>query len=48
MGIQWMVCWWVLVVELHPQLNNIGHPVDGALVGAGFIVALSDQFILIT
>ncbi len=22
-------------VEVHPQLSNIGHPVDGALVGAG-------------
>jgi hypothetical protein len=22
-------------VELHPQLSNDGHPVDGALVGAG-------------
>jgi hypothetical protein len=22
-------------VELHPQLNNKGHPLDGALVGAG-------------
>jgi hypothetical protein len=22
-------------VEIHPQLSNNGHPVDGALVGAG-------------
>jgi hypothetical protein len=22
-------------VEIHPQLSNKGHPVDGALVGAG-------------
>jgi hypothetical protein len=22
-------------VEVHPQLSNNGHPVDGALVGAG-------------
>ncbi len=22
-------------VEVHPQLNNNGHPVDGALMGAG-------------
>jgi len=22
-------------VEVHPQLSNKGHPVDGALVGAG-------------
>jgi hypothetical protein len=22
-------------VELHPQVHNNGHPVDGALVGAG-------------
>ncbi len=22
-------------VEVHPQLSNTGHPVDGALVGAG-------------
>jgi hypothetical protein len=22
-------------VELHPQLSNDGHPVDGALLGAG-------------
>ncbi len=22
-------------VEVHPQLRNIGHPVDGLLVGAG-------------
>jgi hypothetical protein len=22
-------------VEVHPQLNHNGHPVDGALVGAG-------------
>jgi hypothetical protein len=22
-------------VELHPQMNNNGHPMDGALVGAG-------------
>jgi hypothetical protein len=22
-------------VEIHPQLNNIEHPVDGVLVGAG-------------
>jgi hypothetical protein len=22
-------------VELHPQLSNDGHPVDGALAGAG-------------
>jgi hypothetical protein len=26
-------------VELHPQLSNNGHPVDGALVGAAFTVA---------
>jgi hypothetical protein len=23
-------------VEVHPELSNNGHPVDGALVGAGF------------
>ncbi len=22
-------------VQVHPQLSNMGHPVDGALVGAG-------------
>jgi hypothetical protein len=27
-------------VEVHPQLSNNRHPVDGALVGAGFIVTL--------
>jgi len=25
-------------VEVHPQLSNSGHPVDGALVGAGSMV----------
>jgi hypothetical protein len=24
-------------VEVHPQLNNNGHPMDGALVGAGLL-----------
>jgi hypothetical protein len=24
-------------VEVHPQLSNNGHPVDGALVGAGSV-----------
>jgi hypothetical protein len=24
-------------VEVHPQLSNNGHPVDGALVGAGLL-----------
>jgi hypothetical protein len=23
------------LVEVHPQLNNDGHPMDGALMGAG-------------
>jgi len=26
-------------VEVHPQLSNNRHPVDGALVGCWFIVA---------
>jgi hypothetical protein len=26
--------------EVHPQLSNDGHPVDGALVGCWFTVAL--------
>jgi hypothetical protein len=26
-------------VEVHPQLSNNGHPMDGVLVGAGFTVA---------
>jgi hypothetical protein len=30
-------------VEVHPQLSNNGHPVDGALVGASFIVALQSS-----
>jgi hypothetical protein len=25
--------------EVHPQLGNNGHPVDGVLVGAGSVVA---------
>jgi hypothetical protein len=25
----------VNLVEVHPKLSNIGHPVDGALAGAG-------------
>jgi len=25
-------------VEVHPQLSNNGHPVDGALVGAGSLL----------
>jgi hypothetical protein len=29
-------------VEVHPHLSNSGHPVDGALVGAGFTVALKE------
>jgi hypothetical protein len=24
-------------IEVHPQLSNNGHPVDGALVGAGSV-----------
>jgi len=28
-------------VEVHPQLSNDGHPVDGALVGAGSLWPLS-------
>jgi hypothetical protein len=24
-------------VEVHPELSNNGHPVDGALVGAGSV-----------
>jgi hypothetical protein len=30
-------------LEVHPQLNNNGHPMDGALVGAGFTVAKVNQ-----
>jgi hypothetical protein len=30
-------------VEIHPQLSNIRHPVDGALVGAGFTVAVNNM-----
>jgi hypothetical protein len=30
-------------VEVHPQLSNNGHPVDGVLVGASFIVALQSS-----
>jgi hypothetical protein len=25
-------------VEVHPQLSNSGHPVDGVLVSAGFTI----------
>jgi len=25
----------IISVEVHPQLSNNGHPVDGTLVGAG-------------
>jgi len=25
-------------VEIHPQLSHKGHPVDGVLVGAGWMV----------
>jgi hypothetical protein len=25
----------ITIVEVHPQLSNKGHPVDGVLVGAG-------------
>ncbi len=28
-------------VEVHPQLSHNGHPVDGAVVGAGFRVPSS-------
>jgi hypothetical protein len=27
-------------VEVHPQLSNNGHPLDGALVGAGSLWAV--------
>jgi hypothetical protein len=26
---------YINLVEVHPQLNNNGHPVDGALMGVG-------------
>jgi hypothetical protein len=26
------------LVEIHPQLSHNGHPVDGALVGAGSLL----------
>jgi hypothetical protein len=31
-------------VEVHPQLNNNGHPVDGAVVGAGSLPAYCRTF----
>ncbi len=30
-------------VEVHPQLSNNGHPVDGALVGAGSLWLLDQK-----
>jgi hypothetical protein len=30
-------------VEVHPGLSNMGHPVDGALVGAGRLWRLSGK-----
>ncbi len=29
-------------VEVHPQLSNSGHPLDGALVGAGSSMAINN------
>jgi hypothetical protein len=31
-------------IEVHPQLNNNGHPMDGALVGAGALWPNSSVF----
>jgi hypothetical protein len=31
-------------VEVHPQLSNNGHPVDGALVGAGSLRLAYDTY----
>jgi hypothetical protein len=33
-------------VEIHPQVNNMDNPVDAALVGAGFTVALFKHLFL--
>jgi hypothetical protein len=30
-------------VEVHPQLSNNGHPVDGALVGAGSLPKIAPK-----
>jgi hypothetical protein len=32
-------------VEVHPQLSNNGHPLDGAPVGAGSLWLADDTFI---
>ncbi len=34
-------------VEVHPQLSNNGHPVDGALVGAGSLWPNQTRYILL-
>jgi hypothetical protein len=28
-------------LEVHPQISNIGHPMDGALVGVGLVWPLN-------
>ncbi len=35
-------------VEVHPQLSNKRHPVDGALVGAGLLWQMFTTFHIIT
>jgi hypothetical protein len=33
-------------VQVHPQLSNDGHPVDGALVGAGSFWSKKNMIII--